>query len=85
MLGGGLPFRETSANRKNRPKETSLITVTKNTKSYLSQNNFMTQYRLRTGWIETFFIEKDLGILVCNKLNMSQTCTPSASRLTGLP
>ncbi|KAK4820705.1 hypothetical protein QYF61_003625 [Mycteria americana] len=43
---------------------------------HLGRNNPMYWYRLGTGCLESSFAEKDLGVILDNKLNMSQQMHP---------
>ncbi|XP_064512720.1 sterile alpha motif domain-containing protein 1-like [Pseudopipra pipra] len=45
---------------------------------HLSKNNSMHQYRLVASCLENSFEDKNLGVLVDNKLTMSQQCTLAA-------
>ncbi|GAB0184068.1 hypothetical protein GRJ2_000872100 [Grus japonensis] len=51
---------------------------------HLVRNNPMDQYMLGTTQLESSFAEKDLGVLVDTKLNMSQQCAPVAKKATGI-
>ncbi|KAK4807162.1 hypothetical protein QYF61_024282 [Mycteria americana] len=47
---------------------------------HLGQNNQRPQYRRGSVWLGSSFVERDLGVLVDNKLNMSQQCTAAATK-----
>lgn len=38
----------------------------------LGRNNIMHQYKIGADWLESSFAEKDMGVLVENKLNVSE-------------
>ena len=51
---------------------------------HLGRNNLMNQYRLRADLLERSSMERDLGVLVDNKLTMSQQCALAAKKASGI-
>ncbi|GAB0205570.1 mitochondrial enolase superfamily member 1 [Grus japonensis] len=51
---------------------------------YLGKNNPMHQYRLVVDLLGSSSAEKDLGVLVDNKLSMNQQCAPVAKKVKGI-
>ena len=51
---------------------------------HLGRNKCMCQYRLGAGLLERNTLEKDLGVLVDNRLAMSQQCSLLAKKANGV-
>jgi len=51
---------------------------------HLGRNNPMHQYRLRTELLKSSSVERDLGVLVDDKLTMSQQCALVAKKVSGI-
>ena len=47
---------------------------------HLGNKNMMHKYKMRDTWLDSSMCKRDLGVLVDNKLNMSQHCDMAAKK-----
>ena len=51
---------------------------------HLGNRNVMHKYRMGDTWLNSSICERDLGVLVDNKLNMSQQCDMAAKKANAI-
>lgn len=81
---GLLSFRGTLTGWRTRQRETLEFNKGKWKVLHQGRNNPRHQYKLQVNWLESRSAEKDLGILVDNKLNVSQRCDLTAKKVNRL-